>query len=132
MNRRKQPRLVLSLNEVNAHFQKGAQMSIALVGIFFIAILMIGFVYQKVRLGQLLTEVEALQKSEKRLLEKIENHKTIKYELMNNTRIAKIATENLNMVSTPSFELIKSPYDTGEYEKLVKNISKEISPPEEE
>ena len=74
-----------------------------MVIISLIAVLMIGFVWQKVELNQLVTEIEQLQDQEQELWGIIENQQAEKYKLKNDERIINIATGTIQMSTTPPF-----------------------------
>lgn len=129
MSRRKQrnnPRILTSLNDVNK-ITKPVHVSFAMVLILVVAILMIGFIYQKIKLNRLVNSMDNIQAEQNELLETVENLKAEKLNLKNMTRIVNIASNSIGMTTSSPFVVIESPYPDKRYNALVQEIEEEIS-----
>lgn len=110
--------VVYSLNEVNTKVNKKSHISLIMVIIFFIACMMIGFVWQKIKFNQLTNELEDLRKQELALLEQREKSRAIVLNLSNDARIIDISKNILNLTS-PDYEVIAIPEDYFSQQKLL-------------
>ncbi len=105
--RKKQFSVIRSLNEVNTTEANGSHVSIIMIVIFIIACLMIGFIWQKVKINQLVAQIDELQKQELVLKERNEKKRAKVLNLSNDSRIIKIAEKKLGMIF-PSYEVIST------------------------
>ena len=124
MNRRKritQVSVLRSLNEVNTKVAKGTHISVTMLIIILIAGLMIGFIWQKVKIAQLVDQVEDLRKQEQLLKERNEKKRAKVLNLLNDSRIIKIAEKKLNMVYPP-YEIVFLPDDFKSQEEMIRKI----------
>lgn len=124
MTRRKrktQVSVLRSLNEVNTKVAKGTHISITMVIIILIAGIMIGFIWQKVKIAQLVDQVEDLRKQEQLLKERNEKKRAEVLNLLNDSRIIKIAEKKLNMVFPP-YEIVLLPDDFKSQEEMIRKI----------
>ena len=103
--RKEQPIVLKSLNEVNTAVAKGSHFSVIMLAILLIAGLMIGFVWQKVKITQIAVEIEDLRRQELNLKERNEKKRAKVLNLLNDSRIIKLAEKRLNMVFPP-YEVI--------------------------
>ncbi|MBN1154618.1 hypothetical protein JXB12_06805 [candidate division KSB1 bacterium] len=119
--------ILKSLNEVNNKAANRGSFIIILLIIIIIAGLMIGSIWQKVRFSQMAAEIELLQQQEHELVASIESKRVEVFNLKNDNRIVNIATDHLNMISNPPFEVL-SPGESeiNKYADMVSQLKDEI------
>jgi len=106
--RLKRTSVIKSLNDVNTTVARGTHIFTIMSIIIFIAGLMIGFIWQKVKIAQLVEEIEKLRKEELILRERNEKKRAIVLNLLNDSRILNIAEKELHMINPP-FEIVYLP-----------------------
>ena len=116
--RRKNYSVLRGLNEVNTQVAKSTNISVVMVIIILIAGLMIGFVWQKVKIVQLVDQIGDLHKQEQVLKERNEKKRVKVLSLLNDSRIIKIAEHDLKMVLI-DYEKIYLPDDFRSQEKMI-------------
>ena len=119
--RTKRVSVIKSLNEVNTSKTKGSHVFAIMVIIVLIAGLMIGFVWQKVKISQLVIEIEELRKQEQTLKERNEKKRAIVLSLLNDSRIIKMAKNDLKMIFPP-YEVIQLPDNYISQQKKIDRI----------
>ena len=82
---------------------------------------MIGYVWQKVQVGQLVNEISDLKKEVQVLVEQNEKEKAKLLRLSNDSRIIKIAQHKFDM-TFPQYEVVKLPDDYNKKKKIVEGI----------
>ena len=110
-----------SLNEVNTSKAKSTHIFAIMLIIVLIAGLMIGFVWQKVKISHLVIEIEELRKQEQMLKERNEKKKAIVLSLLNDSRIIKIAKNDLKMIFPP-YEVVQLPDNYVSQQKMIDQI----------
>lgn len=83
--------------------------------------LMIGYIWQKVKINQLAIEIEDLRKQKQILKERNEREKAKVLNLLDDLRIIKIAKQKLNM-TFPAFEVLTLPENFKSQQKLIEKI----------
>lgn len=97
--------IITSLNAVQQELDRPTNSIFVLVLIIFIALIMVGIVWQKVKVSQLSLEIDQLEKQVtyyKELNEKLQGKVLF---LMNEDRVVNIARDNLKMIFPP-YEMV--------------------------
>ncbi len=95
----------IKLDKFNANLHRPRTSARVLVGIVIIALLLIGSVFQKVKIIQLAQEIEGLNRERQLIEEKNAELKTILLKLADGKRLIKVAEDRLEMVF-PDTELL--------------------------
>ncbi|MFZ5516010.1 MAG: septum formation initiator family protein [Candidatus Zhuqueibacterota bacterium] len=106
-NRRKNG-LMTSFSEVQKELDKPTNSLIVLVVIIVLAAVMVGLVWQKVKIAQLAEDIVELEKQEQQCRETIEKLKGKVLSLSSENRIVNIARERLDMIY-PTIERVSVP-----------------------
>ncbi len=96
---------IRSFNQVQQELDRPTNGLIVLVGIILVAIIMVGLVWQKVKVTQLAQEIEQLEKQLTYLKETNEKLQGKVLHLSREDRIVNIARTNLNM-TYPPYEIV--------------------------
>lgn len=120
--------LLKSLNEMNNKAAKRGSFITVLLVIIIIAGLMIGSIWQKVLFGQMAAEIETLRNQESELLGIIDRQRAEAFNLKNDSRIVNIATNQLDMIVNPPFEVLSpGEFEKKKYEELAAHLAKETN-----
>lgn len=119
--KRRIKRQISILRSLNTKVTKRTHISVIMLIILLLAGLMIGFIWQKVKMAQLVAQIEDLRRQEQILKERNEKKRVKVLNLLNNSRIIKIAQQELEM-DFPPFEIVALSDDFKSCEKLIKNI----------
>ena len=93
--------IALSLNEVEKELGRPKNSMTALVIIIILALILVGLVWQKVKVSQLVQEIDQLEKQLVYYKETNEKLQGQVLSLSNETRIVSIAREKLDMIYPP-------------------------------
>ena len=104
-NRTQQRTLFDSIEQVNEKLHRPLISLRVFIGIFLIALILIGTVWQKVKVSQLAQEIEMLEKDKQELEENIGILKARVLKLSDGKRVTKIAEDDLKMI-LPDSELL--------------------------
>jgi len=96
---------VRSFNQVQQELDRPTNGLIVLIGIIVIAFIMVGVVWQKVKVTQLVQEIEQLEKQQTYFKETNEKLQGKVFHLSNEDRIVNIARTKLNM-TYPPYEIV--------------------------
>lgn len=113
--------IVLNLNQVEKELGRPKNGITALVVIIILALVMVGLVWQKVKVTQLIQEIDQLEKQLVFYKETNEKLQGQVLSLSNETRVVSIAREKLNMVYPPyEFVPIQEGLDAEELEAVAR------------
>lgn len=113
--------IVLNLNQVEKELGRPKNGITALVVIIILALVMVGLVWQKVKVTQLIQEIDQLEKQLVFYKETNEKLQGQVLSLSNETRVVSIAREKLNMVYPPyEFVPIQKDLDAEELEAVAR------------
>ncbi|MCI0493817.1 cell division protein FtsL [candidate division KSB1 bacterium] len=93
--------IALNLNQVEKELGRPKNSVVALVIIIILALIMVGLVWQKVKVSQLIQEIDQLEKQLVYYKETNEKLQGQVLSLSNETRIVSIAREKLDMIYPP-------------------------------
>ncbi len=105
-NRTKKSVLASKIENVNQELQKPSVGLKLMVFLVFLALVLVGLVWQKVQIQALATEIDQLEKDRQKLEESIGTLNSRVLELSDSDRLVKIGIENLHMVY-PKIEVIE-------------------------
>ncbi|MDZ7331322.1 MAG: cell division protein FtsL [candidate division KSB1 bacterium] len=100
--------LVRSIDQVQQELARPTSRWLVLVGILIIALILVGLVWQKVKIAQLIQEIEQLEKQLTYYKETNEKLQGRVLHLSREDRIVSIARTKLNM-SYPPYEIVRIP-----------------------
>ncbi len=100
--------LVRSIDQVQQELERPANRWLAMIGVLIVALIMVGLVWQKVKIAQLTQEIEQLEKQMIYYKEANEKLQGRVLHLSREDRIVSIARSKLNM-TYPPYEMVRIP-----------------------
>jgi cell division protein FtsL len=113
--------VIKSLNDVSSNVEKGSYLVVTVIIFVLVALLLLGYIGQKVKVNQLKIEVEQFKKESDLLAEQNEKKRAQVLLLLNESRIMNIAENKLNM-TIPPLKSVAIPKDIRKKERIVNNI----------